>query len=66
MARPIPEADLAAVGRLRHIIVGIDGSAFHPLEVPGLVEECFDQLLAATAAIRDPFEQAFFIMVQLP
>lgn len=59
-------ADPAAVGRLRHIIVGIDGSAFHPLEVPGLIEACFDQLLATAAAISDPFEQAFFVMVQLP
>lgn len=59
-------ADPAAVGRLRHIIVGIDGSAFHPLEVPGLIDECFDQLLATAAAINNPFEQAFFVMVQLP
>jgi len=58
--------DPMAVGRLRHIIVGIDGSTFHPLEVPGLIEECFDQLLATAAAITDPFEQAFFVMVQLP
>ena len=59
-------ADPTAVGRLRHIIVGIDGSTFHPLEVPGLIEESFDQLLATAAAIADPFEQAFFVMVQLP
>ena len=59
-------ADPAAVGRLRHIIVGIDGSTFHPLEGPGLIEECFDQLLATATAIDDPFEQAFFVMVQLP
>lgn len=59
-------ADPTAVGRLRHIIVGIDGSVFHPLEVPGLIEESFDQLLATAAAIDDPFEQAFFVMVQLP
>lgn len=59
-------ADPAAVGRLRHIIVGIDGSTFHPLEIPGLIEEYFDQLLATAAAIEDPFEQAFFVMVQLP
>lgn len=59
-------ADPAAVGRLRHIIVGIDGSTFHPLEVPGLIDECFGQLLATAAAINDPFEQAFFVMVQLP
>lgn len=59
-------ADPTAVGRLRHIIVVIDGSTFHPLEGPGLIEECFDQILATAAAIDDPFEQAFFIMVQLP
>jgi len=59
-------ADPAATGRLRYIAVGIERSVFHPLEVPQLVEECFDQLLATAAAIVDPFEQAFFVMVQLP
>lgn len=59
-------ADPAAAGRLRYIPVGIERSAFHPLEVPQLIEENFDQVLATAAAIADPFEQAFFIMVQLP
>lgn len=59
-------ADETAVGKLRHIAVGIERSAFHPLEVPQLIEECFDQILASAAAIEDPFEQAFFLMVQLP
>jgi len=59
-------ADPMAAGRLRHIAVGIERSAFHPLEVPQLIEECFDQLLATAAAIKDPFEQAFFVMAQLP
>ncbi|TYO64552.1 hypothetical protein FXV83_21360 [Bradyrhizobium hipponense] len=45
---------------------GIERSAFHPLEVPQLIEESFDQILATAAAISDPFEQAFFVMVQLP
>lgn len=58
--------DPSAVGRLRHIIVGIDGTTFHPLEVPAIIEECFDQLLATAQAIEDPFEQAFFVMAQLP
>ncbi len=58
--------DEAAAGRLRRIAVGIEKSAFHPLEVPQLIEECFNQVLATAAAIRDPFEQAFFAMVQLP
>lgn len=59
-------ADPEATGRLRRITVGIGRSAFHPLEVPQLIEECFDQILATAAAIKDPFEQSFFVMVQLP
>jgi hypothetical protein len=59
-------ADPSAVGRLRHIAVGIERSAFLPLEVPQLIEECFNQLLETAAAIDDPFEQSFFAMVQLP
>lgn len=59
-------ADPLAVGRLRHIIVGIERSAFYPLEIPGLIEEYFDLLLAKAALIEDPFEQAIFVMVQIP
>jgi DNA-binding transcriptional ArsR family regulator len=53
-------------GKLRHIPVGIAESVFYPLEVPQLIDECFDQILATAEAIEDPFEQAFFVMVQLP
>jgi Fic family protein len=59
-------ADATAAGRLRYIPIGIELSVFHPLEVPQLIEECFDRLLATTATVADPFEQAFFVMVQLP
>ena len=59
-------ADPEATGRLRQIAVGIEKSAFHPLEVPQLIEECFDRILATAKAIQNPFEQAFFVMVQLP
>jgi hypothetical protein len=59
-------ADPVAAGRLRHIGVGIERSVFHPLEVPQLIEECFDQIVATASAIFDPFEQALFVMVQLP
>jgi DNA-binding transcriptional ArsR family regulator len=58
--------DKTAAGRLRRIAVGIGRSVFLPLEVPSIVEECFDQVLATAAAIADPFEQALFVMVQLP
>ena len=59
-------ADLRTAGRLRSIPVGIDGTVFHPLEGPQIIEECFDQILATATAIADPFEKAFFVMVQLP
>ena len=59
-------ADPRACGRLRTIAVGIDGSTYHPLEVPQLIEESFQQILDTVTAITDPFEQAFFVMVHLP
>lgn len=59
-------ADAEAPGRLRWMEIGIEKSTFHPLAVPQLIEECFDQILATADAITDPFEQAFFLMVQLP
>jgi Fic family protein len=58
--------DPAAVGRLRAIPVRIGQTSFHPLEVPQLIDECFQQVLDTADAIGDPFEQAFFAMVQLP
>jgi hypothetical protein len=60
----LPDAD--APGRLRRMGVGIGKSTFHPLELPQLIEECFNQLLDTAAAIQDPFEQSLFAMVQLP
>jgi len=59
-------ADQGACGRLRTKPVGVTGTLFHPLGVPQMIEECFDLLLDKAGAIVDPFEQAFFIMVQLP
>jgi len=58
--------DPQAAGRLRQIEVEIGQSAFRPLAVPQLIEECFNQILDTAAAISDPFEQSFFIMVHLP
>lgn len=55
-----------AEGRLRFIEVGIQGSSFQPLAIPQVIEECAEQLLNTAQAIKDPFEQSFFVMVQLP
>lgn len=58
--------DENASGRLRRRPIDIFGSAFHPVAMPQVLEECFHLLLQKAAAIPDPFEQAFFVMVQLP
>lgn len=53
-------------GTLRRSEVRISESVFIPLGVPQLVEELFLRLLSLAAAIRDPFEQSFFLLVHLP
>lgn len=59
-------ADPRACGRIRSKIIGIAKSVYHPLAVPDLINECFEQVLATAKAIRNPFEQAFFLMVHIP
>lgn len=58
--------DPTSCGRLRDRPVGISGTVFHPLEVPQRIEEYFEMILTKAEAILDPFEAAFFVMVQLP
>lgn len=58
--------DPTAGGRLRRIAVGIHDSVYHPLELPPLIEEYFQQVVDTGAVIHNPFEQAFFAMVHLP
>lgn len=59
-------SDPAACGRLRTNAVTIGQSTYHPLEVPQLIEDNFEIILEKARIIEDPFEQAFFIMVQIP
>ncbi len=59
-------ANPSASGRLRKIAVRIGQSVYTPLAIPQLIEEMFELILAKAAAIENPFEQAFFILVQLP
>ncbi len=56
----------AAEGRLRTIPVDIGQSVFVPTAIPQLIEECFDLILRKVDEIQNPFEQAFFISVQIP
>ena len=53
-------------GRLRRAPVGISVSSYRPLDNPFVIEEEFDILLHKAAAIADPFEQSFFVLVHIP
>lgn len=53
-------------GRLRKRGVRIDGSPYRPLEIPQLIDDLFNLFLEKAAAIPDPFEQSFFVMVHVP
>jgi hypothetical protein len=56
----------AYAGRLRESPIGISASTYIPTAIPQLISEMFELLLTKAAAIRNPFEQSLFLMVQLP
>ncbi|NOR18810.1 MAG: hypothetical protein GQ538_01810 [Xanthomonadales bacterium] len=58
----------AAEGRLRTRAMHVDiaQSAYIPTSIPHVIEECFEIILDKAGQIENPFEQAFFLMVQLP
>lgn len=58
-------ANLKARGQLRHIPVQIGRTTYQPPTIPQLIESCFSEILARASKIQDPFEQSFFLMVQL-
>src|SRR5690606_24102141 len=53
-------------GRLRRSPLELADTAFRPLAMPGAIEDGFTLMLNKASAISDPFEQAFFVLVQLP
>ena len=58
--------DPAMAGRLRRLSVGISHSSYTPLEDEFAIEEEFVIVLEKAAAISDPFEQSFFLLVHIP
>lgn len=56
----------AGAGRLRHGPIAITQSSYVPTAIPQLLEEMFDLLLGKAAAIQEPIEQSFFLLVHLP
>ena len=59
-------ADPAMAGRLRALPVGLSHSAYTPLDDGISIREEFDIVLKKGAAIDDPYEQSFFLLVHLP
>ena len=58
--------DPRASGRLRQRPIEMSATVFAPLADADLIADSFALLLDKAAAITDPFEQAFFLLVQLP
>ncbi len=56
----------AMAGRLRRMPVGITHSNYTPPGDEFEIEENFNILIQKAAAITDPFEQSFFLLVQIP
>ena len=58
----------AAEGRLRTRAMRVDiaQSVFVPTSIPHLIEESFEIILDKAGQIENPFEQALFLLVQLP
>lgn len=55
-----------ACGSLRTIAVHIGGTLYQPIEIPQLLNDCFEEMIHKGALIQDPFEQALFLMIHLP
>ena len=58
--------DPAMAGRLRRMPVGITHSSYRPLDDQFEIEEEFAILIEKAAAITDPFEQSFVLLVHIP
>ena len=59
-------SDPAMAGRLRRMPVGISYSSYRPPDDLFAIEEEFGVLVEKAAAIADPFEQSFFLLVHIP
>ena len=58
--------DPQAGGRVRSRAVEIGGTVYLPIALPQRLEDLFGIVVRMAAEVHDPFEQAFFLMVQLP
>ncbi|QHE88836.1 Fic family protein [Hydrogenophaga sp. BPS33] len=57
--------DVTSLGTIREKVVNISGSTYVPTQVPALLREMFERILATARLIKNPVEAAFFLWVQL-
>ncbi len=58
--------DPSAAGALRSVVVRFDDSKYLPPDNPQQLKEIFDAFCEKANAIKNPFEQAFFVMLFIP
>ena len=58
--------DPSMAGSLRRMPAGISDTSYSPPEDQFVIGEEFDILIHKAAAIADPFEQSFFLLVHIP
>jgi Fic family protein len=58
-------ADPRGCGRLRSAAISISNTVYSPPSDPKRIESLFAYVIGRAAQIRDPFEQAFFLLVHL-
>jgi fido (protein-threonine AMPylation protein) len=58
-------ADTDALGVIRRKLVNISGTVYVPIQVPAVLEEMLEIILAKARLIKNPVEAAFFLWVNL-
>jgi Fic family protein len=58
-------SDPLTAGAIRRRIVTIEGSVYQPTQVPLLLEQMLEEIVARARLIRNPIEGAFFLWVNL-
>lgn len=57
--------DPASLGAIRNRVVGISDTSYQPTNIPALLGEMFEQIIAKARAINHPIEAAFFLWVNI-
>lgn len=55
-----------ALGALRRIPVGITGTNYTPIDIPQVLKDEFEIFLKKLSMIKNPFEQALFVLIFIP